>query len=116
VVLVGLPTVLAIIALSLIALGPFAIATATLLILWGLFTTPIPVAWNTWMTKVIPNDLEAGGGLQVALIQFAITFGAFAGGLLFDTAGWWSPFGLGALLLIGSALFAIAATMRVGHH
>lgn len=116
VVLVGLPTVLAIIALLLIALGPFAIATAALLIAWGLFTTPIPVAWNTWMARVIPHDLEAGGGLQVALIQFAITFGAFAGGLLFDAAGWWSPFALGAVLLLGSALLAAAATARGSSH
>lgn len=116
VVLVGLPTVLAIIALLLIALGPFAIATAALLIAWGLFTTPIPVAWNTWMARVIPHDLEAGGGLQVALIQFAITFGAFAGGLLFDAAGWWSPFALGAVLLLGSALLAAAATARGSNH
>lgn len=115
-VLVGLPTVLALIALLLIALGPFAIATAALLIAWGLFTTPIPVAWNTWMTRVIPHDLEAGGGLQVALIQFAITFGAFAGGLLFDAAGWWSPFALGAVLLLGSALLAAAATARGSSH
>jgi len=114
-VLIGLPAMLAIIALSLIALGPSAIATAALLMLWGLFTTPIPVAWNTWMTRVIPNDLEAGGGLQVALIQFAITFGAFAGGLLFDGIGWWSPFALGALLLFGSASFAVAATTRGSH-
>jgi predicted MFS family arabinose efflux permease len=109
-VLIGLPTALAIIALSLIVAGPFAIATAGLLVLWGLFTTPIPVAWNTWMAGVTPNELEAGGGLQVALIQFAITFGAFTGGLLFDSAGWWSPFALGAFLLLGSALFAMAAT------
>lgn len=52
----------------------------------------------------------------MALIQFAITFGAFAGGLLFDAAGWWSPFALGALLLLGSALFAVAATTRRSHH
>ncbi|TGU95096.1 MFS transporter [Mesorhizobium sp. M00.F.Ca.ET.151.01.1.1] len=108
-VLIALPAVLAVVALLLIGLGPLAAATATLLLLWGLFTTPIPVAWNTWMAKVIPNDLEAGGGLQVALIQFAITFGAFAGGLLFDSAGWWSPFALAALLLTGSTLFAVAA-------
>lgn len=108
-VLVGLPAALAIIALLFIPFGPFAIATAVLLILWGLFTTPIPVAWNTWMSNVIPNDLEAGGGLQVALIQFAITFGAFAGGLLFDTAGWWSPFALAAVLLAGSMFLAAAA-------
>ncbi|MBZ9725028.1 MFS transporter [Mesorhizobium sp. CO1-1-11] len=108
-VLIGLPAMLSVIALLLIALGPVAVAAAVLLLLWGLFTSPIPVAWSTWMAKVIPDDLEAGGGLQVALIQFAITFGAFAGGLLFDTASWWSPFALAALLLLGSTLFAVAA-------
>lgn len=109
-VLIGLPLVLGVIALALIGFGHFAVLTAVLLVVWGFFTTPIPVAWNTWMTRVIPNDLEAGGGLQVALIQFAIMTGAFAGGLLFDHAGWWSPFALGAVLLFGSMLFAIAAT------
>ena len=85
-------------------------AVAAMLAVWGFLANPIPVAWNTWMTRVIPGDLEAGGGLQVALIQFAITFGAFSGGLLFDGAGWWSPFILSAVLLAGSALAAIAVT------
>jgi predicted MFS family arabinose efflux permease len=62
------------------------------------------------MTRVVPDQLEAGGGLQVALIQFAITAGAFSGGLLYDSAGWWSAFALGALLLLGSAMLAVAVT------
>lgn len=115
-VLIGLPAVLMVVAVLLIPFGPFLIATTALLILWGLFTTPIPVAWNTWMTRVIPKDLEAGGGLQVALIQFAITFGAFTGGLLFDQAGWWSPFALGAVLLFGAMLFSIAASNPARMH
>ncbi|WP_310218052.1 MFS transporter [Neorhizobium sp. 2083] len=116
-VLVGLPAMLAVIAVLLIVLGPYSIPVAGLLILWGLLTTPIPVSWNTWMTRVIPGDLEAGGGLQVALIQFAITFGAFGGGLLYDGAGWWAPFVLGACLLGGSAMLALsaAASLRRGH-
>lgn len=76
-----------------------AIAVAAILLLWGLFSTPIPVAWDTWMTRVIPGDLEAGGGLQVVLIQFAITVGAFAGGLLYDTTGWQSTSVFAAALL-----------------
>ncbi|CCF00932.1 putative MFS family transporter protein (plasmid) [Sinorhizobium fredii HH103] len=110
--LVGLPTVLAILALLLIALGPFVAVTAALLVLWGFFTAPIPVAWNTWMTRVIPDDLEAAGGLQVALIQLAIAGGASVGGALFDIAGWWSAFLLAAVLLAGSALLAAAANPR----
>ena len=107
--LVGLPAALSLLALALIAFGHAPIAVAILLTLWGFLSTPIPVAWGTWMTRVIPNDLEAGGGVQVALVQVAITLGAFMGGLLFDSVGWWSPFALGALLLVGSAALAVAA-------
>ncbi|QKK26512.1 MFS transporter [Rhizobium hidalgonense] len=111
-VLVGLPAALAILALLLIALGPFAVVTASLLVMWGFFSTPIPIAWNTWMAAIVPGELEAAGGLQVALIQFAIAGGAFAGGILFDTAGWWSTFLLAAVLLAGSAVLAALAGRR----
>ncbi|XKM43106.1 MFS transporter (plasmid) [Rhizobium ruizarguesonis] len=111
-VLVGLPGALALLALLLIALGPFAAVTASLLVMWGFFSTPIPVAWNTWMAAIVPGELEAAGGLQVALIQLAIAGGAFAGGMLFDTAGWWSTFLLAASLLAGSAALAALAGRR----
>jgi predicted MFS family arabinose efflux permease len=111
-VLIGLPAGLAVFALLLIALGPHAVPTIVLLVLWGLFNTPIPVAWNTWMARVIPNDLEAGGGLQVALIQTAIAGGAIAGGVLFDSIGWWAAFLLASLLLIASAISAALAIPR----
>lgn len=66
------------------------------------------------VSLLTPIARDLGGGLQVALIQFAITFGAFAGGLLFDSAGWWGPFVLGAALLVGSAPLAIAAWRSTG--
>lgn len=109
-ILVLLPAAIAVLSLALLALGSVPIAVAALLMLWGSFSNPIPVAWGTWMTRVIPNDLEAGGGLQVALIQFAITAGAFGGGLLFDHAGWQSPFVLCALLLAIAAGLAFLVT------
>jgi predicted MFS family arabinose efflux permease len=111
--LVVVPAVLAVLSLLLIAFGHYAIATAALLVLWGLFTTPVPVAWGTWMTRVIPRDLEAGGGLQVALVQVAITLGAFSGGLLFDAAGWWSSFALAAVLLSAATLLAASAASHL---
>jgi predicted MFS family arabinose efflux permease len=111
--LVVVPAILAVLSVLLILLGHYAIATAALLALWGLFTTPIPVAWGTWLTRVIPRDLEAGGGLQVALVQVAITLGAFSGGLLFDAAGWWSSFALATLLLTAAALLAASAASQL---
>ncbi len=107
--LIGLPLVLAAVALLLIVAGPSFGATVALLILWGFCNTPIPAAWGTWTARVIPNDLEAGGSLQVALIQLAIAGGAYGGGLMFDTVGWWGAFLLAAALLTGSALLAVRA-------
>ncbi len=105
-VLIGLPALLALLALSLMAFGHIAPATAGMLFVWGLLTTPIPVAWGVWMTRIIPDDLEAGGGLQVALIQFAITFGAFGGGVFFDTTGWASTFLFAAAILCLASFLA----------
>ncbi|CAN7224964.1 MFS transporter [Rhizobium sp. LjRoot254] len=111
--LIGLPGTVAVIALLLIGFGPSPWATAVLLVLWGFFSTPTPVAWNTWMARLVPGELEAAGGVQVALIQLAIAGGAFAGGVLFDIAGWWSAFLLAALLLASSAAFGALAGRRV---
>lgn len=106
-VLIGFPALLVIISLALIGFGTFAVVTAGLLLLWGMFTTPVPAAWTTWMARTIPDHLEEGGAWFVALIQAAITSGAFAGGLLFDHTGWWSPFVLSAALFSASAIFAV---------
>ncbi|CUX52937.1 Transcription regulatory protein OpdE [Agrobacterium fabrum str. J-07] len=104
-----IPLIMAMIALGLIAFGSSATVTATLLIGWGLFSTAAPVGWGTWLSRTMTEDAEAGGGLQVAVIQLAITLGASIGGILFDGYGWWTTFLLAATLLVGSCLFAIAA-------
>lgn len=111
--LIGLPGTVALIALLLIIFGSSPWATAILLVLWGFFSTPTPVAWNTWMARLVPGELEAAGGIQVALIQLAIAGGAFAGGVFFDIAGWWSAFLLASLLLAGSAAIGALAGRRV---
>ncbi|WP_119309785.1 MFS transporter [Cohaesibacter haloalkalitolerans] len=107
--LMAVPSILALIGVLLILLGGFATITIPLLVVWGMCATPLMVAWNTWMTVVIPDELEAGGGLQVALIQCSIASGAFLGGMLLDHVGWWSGFLLGSVLLAGSAVMAVKA-------
>lgn len=110
--LVLIPLSMAVMALLLIALGASATAVSVLLLGWGLVGTAAPVAWGVWLSKTLPQDAEAGGGLMVATIQLAITLGAGVGGALFDSVGWWAPFALGALLLAGSAALAWAAQHR----
>jgi predicted MFS family arabinose efflux permease len=110
--LILIPLAMAAIAVVLIALGTSVQAVAVLLMAWGLVSTPAPVAWGTWLSKALPKDAEAGGGLMVATIQMAITLGAWAGGAMFDAVGWWTPFAFGAALMIGSSVLA-GATWRV---
>jgi len=93
----------------LILFGSSPTATALLLVGWGLFGTAAPVGWGTWLSRTMADDAEAGGGLQVAVIQLAITAGASLGGLLFDNTGWWTTFLFAAVLLAGSSLLALAA-------
>lgn len=110
----AIPLVMALLAGALILLGSMPEAVTVLLIGWGFFGTAAPVGWGTWLSRTLRDDAEAGGGLQVAVIQLAITLGAAAGGLLFDALGWWSAFALGSVLLLGSALAAAAAASDKG--
>jgi predicted MFS family arabinose efflux permease len=105
-VMIAIPLAMAVIAVALIAFGSWLAGTAFLLGAWGLLGTPAPVAWNTWLTRTLPDDAEAGGGLMVAAIQLAITLGATVGGVLFDMSGYQSTFGASAAILAAAGLMA----------
>ena len=116
-ILIAAPALMAVVALGLIGLGHLAFAVVPLLVVWGFVTAPNPVAWNSWMARTIPDDLEPGGAMLVALIQTSITLAAFAGGLLYDTIGWQGAFlcsslAFGASALIGNVLRIRAAAPR----
>ena len=108
-VLVIIPLLMSGIAIALIVLGNSLTATALLLAAWGLLGTPAPVGWGTWLSRTLPTDAEAGGGLMVATIQLAITLGASVGGIAFDSSGYEATFGLSAIVLVGAGLLALVA-------
>jgi predicted MFS family arabinose efflux permease len=110
--LVGMPLAMAALALGLVAFGSSVIVVSALLALWGLIGTAAPVGWWTWMSKVLPDDAEAGGGLMVAVIQLAITLGASLGGFLFDASGYRATFAVSALILGSSASVAFLASRK----
>ncbi|MFC4456664.1 MFS transporter [Deinococcus sonorensis] len=105
-VLISMPLLMAVIAVALTLYGASPIAVGVLLAGWGLIGTAAPVGWSTWMSRVLHDDAEAGGGLMVAVIQLAITLGATAGGLLYDRSGYQSTFVFSAAALCASALLA----------
>ena len=103
--LIGIPTLMAVIAVALIPFGAWVSAIVALLGLWGLLATAAPVGWWSWIAEAMRHNAEAGGGLMVAVIQLAIALGSTVGGLLFDSAGYRSTFAASsAVLLLGAFL------------
>lgn len=101
------PFLMTLIAIALVAAGAMPLPTAALLAIWGLIGTAVPVAWWTWLSRTLPDDAEAGGGLMVAVIQLAITLGAAGGGFLFDAFGHEATFLASAALLAASAFLGV---------
>ena len=110
--LIAMPLAMAAVASGLVVFSSSAGSVAVLLALWGMIGTAAPVAWWTWVSKALPDEAEAGGGLMVAVIQLAITLGASLGGMLFDGRGYQATFLASAALLIASALIAVLARAK----
>ncbi|WP_312175841.1 MFS transporter [Pseudescherichia sp.] len=107
--LIMIPLLMAVIAGTLLLTGHNIWAVTVLLSLWGMLATAAPTGWWTWIARTLPENAETGGGLMVAVIQLSIALGSTTGGLVFDSLGWRSAFGLSGLLLLG----AVAMTFRV---
>lgn len=112
--LVAIPALLALIAIAMIIGGSSLDIMIPLVALWGFIGTAAPAAWWTWLSRALPNDAEAGGGLMVALIQLTIAAGSTLGGLLLDHFSFSATFGGSALCLIGAALLFLT-TQRPQH-
>jgi predicted MFS family arabinose efflux permease len=111
--LIGIPSLMAVIAVALIPFGDNVLGVAILLGLWGLMATAAPVAWWTWVAQAMPHNAEAGGGLMVAVVQLSIALGSTVGGILFDVDGYQSTFIASAIvLLIGASLTFQASRME----
>ena len=110
-----IPIGMALVATALVFFGHQIWIVALLMAVWGFIGTSAPVAWNTWLTRTLPNDAELGGGLMVAIIQLAITLGATLGGILFDAQGYQSTFIFSASILVLSAIFSLLTWRHLLH-
>lgn len=102
------PLILALCAVVLVTSGHLRGVTALTIPIWGFVFGVVPVGWSTWVTRNLSDAAESAGGLQVAVIQVANTFGAALGGYLLDSAGAKSPFLASALLLAAAGVIALA--------
>ncbi|EPY7192550.1 MFS transporter [Klebsiella quasipneumoniae] len=111
-ILIMIPLLMATVAGTLLLFGHSIWAVTVLLSLWGLLGTAAPTGWWTWIARALPEDAEAGGGLMVAVIQLSIALGSTAGGVVFDSLGWQSAFGLSGLLLLGAAAMTYVTSLQ----
>ncbi|WP_181084053.1 MFS transporter [Stutzerimonas stutzeri] len=105
--LIGIPLLMAAIAVALVVFGSATAAVVALLGFWGLIATAAPVGWWAWVPMTFPRNAEAGGGLMVAVIQLSIALGSTVGGLLFDMSGYQSAFVASAVLLLIAAFLTL---------
>jgi predicted MFS family arabinose efflux permease len=103
----GLPFALGVVTLVLLAMGHRLWAVAPILVAWGILNSAIPVVWSAWLTKVVGDEPESGGGLMVGAIQLSIMLGAAYGGLLLDHISI-------AATLIGGTVLLVLASLTLG--
>lgn len=75
-VLIVLPLAMATIAIAPPGRGHRQVATAALIVVWGLISSAAPIGWGIWLSGCPPEDAEAGGGLMVDFSGFARILGA----------------------------------------
>ncbi len=113
--LILIPFIMAVIAGAFVLGGGHLWFVAILMGLWGFIGTSAPVAWNTWLAQTLHQDAEIGGGLMVAIIQFAITLGATIGGLLYDSHGYSATFYMSATILLLGTITAFLTWRNATH-
>ena len=113
--LIGMPALMVVLGIALVALGRAPMIDAVLVALWGMAFGGVPVAWSTWVTRTVPDEAESAGGLIVAAIQLAIATGAAVGGVVFDANGAGGVFlGAAAVLAVAVATIVTGVPKRVG--
>ncbi|MBI0423020.1 MFS transporter [Acinetobacter sp. ACIN00229] len=113
--LILIPFIMALIAGAFVLGGEHLWFVAIFMGLWGFIGTSAPVVWNTWLAQTLHQDAEIGGGLMVAIIQFAITLGATIGGLLYDSHGYSATFYISATILLLGAITAFLTWRNAIH-
>ncbi|MFI8259229.1 MULTISPECIES: MFS transporter [unclassified Streptomyces] len=78
---------LAVVMTVMYAGGAGAPLVITMLVCWGVLYAALPVALQTWVMRLVPEESEAASSLYVAAFNGAIGVGSFIGGLIIDSSG-----------------------------
>ncbi len=104
-----MPFIMGLCALAMVLINGALNPTIVLVAIWGMAFGGVPVAWSTWITRMVPDEAESGGGLLVAGFQTAIASGAVIGGLLVDFTGAMGVFAVGGTVLVAASIVVTMA-------
>ncbi|MDH2391193.1 MFS transporter [Streptomyces sp. HNM0663] len=85
--LIGSSGLLAVVLAVMWAGGANTPLAVTMLVCWGVLYAALPVALQTWVLRVVPEESEAASSWYVAAFNGAIGVGSLIGGLLTDASG-----------------------------
>ncbi|MBF6170767.1 MFS transporter [Nocardia blacklockiae] len=101
---------------ALVPAGGSLVASALLLILWGVTYGGVSVSTQTWTLAAAPNSREPASAILVAVFNGSIALGALCGGRAVDGSGPAAALLLGAVLVVGAAITALAGAAPRGLH
>ncbi|WP_329214515.1 MFS transporter [Streptomyces sp. NBC_01485] len=102
--LIGSTGLLAVVMLVMYLGGAGVPTAVAMLVCWGLLYAALPVALQTWVMRLVPEESEAASSLYVAAFNGAIGVGSFVGGLIVDSSG---P----RPVMLAAGAFAVAAML-----
>ncbi|MGW3648187.1 MFS transporter [Streptomyces sp. NPDC000878] len=102
--LIGSTGLLSVVMVVMYAGGAGLPLAVTMLVCWGLLYAALPVALQTWVLRLVPEESEAASSLYVAAFNGAIGAGSFIGALIVDASG---P----RPTMLATAAFAFAAML-----
>ncbi|MGC4988087.1 MFS transporter [Nocardia salmonicida] len=110
--LLAVPTAIGLSLLAIIASATFAPLAYLAVVVWGAAFGGILNLVQVWVSRVLPDRMEAGSGLIVGGFQLAIILGSAVGGRGVDSIGLAATYALGALAaVLGGVLIRRSLTL-----
>ncbi|MFD4358001.1 MFS transporter [Nocardia sp. NPDC058518] len=111
----AVPTAIGLSLLAIIASATFAPLAYLAVVIWGAAFGGILNLVQVWVSRVLPDRMEAGSGLIVGGFQLAIILGSAIGGRGVDSIGLAATYGLGALAAVLGGVLIRRSLTRAGH-
>ncbi|MFE9784535.1 MFS transporter [Nocardia salmonicida] len=110
--LLAVPTAIGLSLLAIIASATFAPLAYLAVVVWGAAFGGILNLVQVWVSRVLPDRMEAGSGLIVGGFQLAIILGSAVGGRGVDSIGLAATYALGAVAaVLGGVLIRRSLTL-----